>query len=234
MALGMGETKLRILETLRSRSSCAGSLAESLGISKVAVHRHLEDLEREGLVRARLEKSEGRGRPKQVYQAVDEQAPYARMCADVLSHLKELFGQGLVLEVLNRRNNRLLEELAPHLEGLSLEQKLYRLAEFLTERGYQASFFYENGSWYLEQGRCPKLALSLEHSEFCQAELELYQKLLGVPVTREKRISAGGDCCRYRIEATEQNSEGKTSVRVRHRPGANNPPGHPDRCYSSR
>jgi predicted ArsR family transcriptional regulator len=234
MALGMGETKLRILETLRSRSSCAGSLAESLGISKVAVHRHLEDLEREGLVRARLEKSEGRGRPKQVYQAVDEQAPYARMCADLLSHLKELFGQGLVLEVLNRRNNRLLEELAPHLEGLSLEQKLYRLAEFLTERGYQASFFCENGSWYLEQGRCPKLALSLEHSEFCQAELELYQKLLGVPVTREKRISAGGDCCRYRIEATEQNSEGKTSVRVRHRPGANNPPGHPDRCYSSR
>jgi len=234
MALGMGETKLRILETLRSRSSCAGSLAESLGISKVAVHRHLEDLEREGLVRARLEKSEGRGRPKQVYQAVDEQAPYARMCADVLSHLKELFGQGLVLEVLNRRNNRLLEELAPHLEGLSLEQKLYRLAEFLTERGYQASFFCENGSWYLEQGRCPKLALSLEHSEFCQAELELYQKLLGVPVTREKRISAGGDCCRYRIEATEQNSEGKTSVRVRHRPGANNPPGHPDRCYSSK
>jgi predicted ArsR family transcriptional regulator len=234
MALGMGETKLRILETLRSRSSCAGSLAESLGISKVAVHRHLEDLEREGLVRARLEKSEGRGRPKQVYQAVDEQAPYARMCADLLSHLKELFGQGLVLEVLNRRNNRLLEELAPHLEGLSLEQKLYRLAEFLTERGYQASFFCENGSWYLEQRRCPKLALSLEHSEFCQAELELYQKLLGVPVTREKRISAGGDCCRYRIEATEQNSEGKTSVRVRHRPGANNPPGHPDRCYSSR
>jgi predicted ArsR family transcriptional regulator len=234
MALGMGETKLRILETLRSRSSCAGSLAESLGISKVAVHRHLEDLEREGLVRARLEKSEGRGRPKQVYQAVDEQAPYARMCADLLSHLKELFGQGLVLEVLNRRNNRLLEELAPHLEGLSLEQKLYRLAEFLTERGYQASFFCENGSWYLEQGRCPKLALSLEHSEFCQAELELYQKLLGVPVTREKRISAGGDCCRYRIEATEQNSEGKTSVRVRHRPGVNNLPGHPDRCYSSK
>jgi len=210
MALGMGETKLRILETLRSRSSCAGSLAESLGISKVAVHRHLEDLEREGLVRARLEKSEGRGRPKQVYQAVDEQAPYARMCADVLTHLKELFGEGLVLEVLNRRNNKLLEELAPHLEGLSLEQKLYRLAEFLTEQGYQASFFYENGRWYLEQGRCPKLALSLEHSEFCQTELELYQKLLGVPVTREKRISAGGDCCRYRIEGESPSDQQNT------------------------
>jgi predicted ArsR family transcriptional regulator len=197
----MGETKLRILETLRSRSSCAGSLAESLGISKVAVHRHLEDLEREGLVRARLEKNEGRGRPKQVYQAVDEQAPYARMCAEVLTHLKELFGAGLVLEVLTKRNNTLLEELTPHMQGLTLEQKVFRLAEFLVEQGYQASFYFENGAWYLEQARCPKLALSMEHSEFCQAEQQMYQKLLGVPVVREERIAAGGDCCRYRIDA---------------------------------
>lgn len=202
MAVGMGETKLRILETLRSRSSCAGSLAESLGISKVAVHRHLEDLEREGLVRARLEKNESRGRPKQVYQAVDEQASYARVCADVLTHLKELFGEGLVLEVLTRRNNKPLEELAPHMEGLTLEQKIYRLCEFLTEQGYQASFYFENGAWYLEQGRCPKLALSMEHSEFCHAELEMYKQLLGAPVEREERIAAGGNRCRYRIDAT--------------------------------
>ena len=175
-----------------------------LGISKLALHRHLEDLEREGLVRARLEKNEGRGRPKQVYQAVDEQASYARMCADVLTHLKELFGEGLVLEVLTRRNNKLLEELAPQMEGLTLEQKIYRLAEFLTEQGYQASFYFENGAWYLEQGRCPKLALSMEHGEFCQAELEMYRKLLDIPVVREERIAAGVDCCRYRIETSTE------------------------------
>jgi len=203
MALGIGETKLRILETLRSRPSCAGSLADSLGISKVAVHRHLEDLEREGLVRARVEKNEGRGRPKQVFKAIDEQAPYASMCADVLTHLKKLFGGGLVLEVLTHRNNKLLEEMAPHMKGLTLEQKTYRLAEFLTEQGYQASLFFEDGAWYLEQGRCPKLALSMEHSELCQVELEMYQKLLGVCVVREDRIAAGGDCCRYRIETTD-------------------------------
>lgn len=113
------------------------------------------------------------------------------MCAEVLTHLKELFGEGLVLEVLTRRNNKLLEELAPHMEGLSLEQKIYRLAEFLTQQGYQASFYRENGAWYLEQARCPKLALSLEHGELCQSELELYQQALGATVIREERISAG-------------------------------------------
>lgn len=200
MSLGLGDTKLRILETLRSKSVCAGILSEELGISKVAVHRHLEDLEREGLVRARTVKAEGRGRPKQVFEAVDEQAPYARMCGDVLTHLKELFGAGAVIQVLNRRNAQLLEHLSPHMNGLDLEQKLCRLAEYLTEQGYQASFYQDGEHWYLEQGRCPKLALSMEHGEFCHTELEMYQKLLGAPVHREERIAAGGDCCRYRIK----------------------------------
>jgi len=195
----MGETKLRILERLRSKACCAGDLASNLGISKVAVHRHLEDLEREGLVRARTEKNEGRGRPKQVFVAVDEQAQYARLCDDVLTHLRELFGSGVVMEVLSRRNAKVLNELSPHLEGLDLEHKLYRLAEFLTQNGYQASVYQENSFWYLEQGRCPKLALSAEHGELCGAELEMYQKMLGVPVVREERIAAGGECCRYRI-----------------------------------
>jgi predicted ArsR family transcriptional regulator len=201
MALGMGETKLRILERLRSKACCAGDLASNLGISKVAVHRHLEGLQREGLVRARTEKHEGRGRPKQVFEAVDEQAQYARMCDDILTHLRELFGSEGVLEVLSRRNAKVLAELSPRLEGLDLGHKLYRLAEFLTQNGYQARVYQENGFWYLEQGRCPKLALSQEHGELCGAELEMYQKLLGVAVVREDRIASGGRCCRYRVGA---------------------------------
>lgn len=203
MALGLGDTKLRILETLRSRSCCAGTLSEELGISKVAIHRHLEDLEREGLVKATTYRSESRGRPKQIYEAVDEQAPYARLCGDVLSHIRDLYGAGVVMQVLTRRNSQLVELLSPLLDGLSLEQKLQQLSQYLTEQGYQAQLYTKDGHWYLEQGRCPKLALSLEHSEFCQTELEMYQKLLGASVQREERIAGGGNCCRYRIEAPE-------------------------------
>ena len=197
--VGLGDTKLRILEHLRSRPGCASDLVGELGVSKVAIHRHLDDLERDGLVRATQEKCSGRGRPKYIYQAVDEQAPYVRMCADVLTHLKELFGSQAMLEVLSRRNAGVLSQLAPQLEGLSFEEKLYRLSEYLTEQGYQARFYQQDGAWFIEQGRCPKLALSLEHSEFCQAELEMYQELLSVPMVREERIAAGGQCCRYRI-----------------------------------
>ncbi|HEU4743012.1 MAG TPA: ArsR family transcriptional regulator [Meiothermus sp.] len=197
--VGLGDTKLKILERLRAQAASVTDLADEMGISRVAVHKHLEDLTREGLVRARVEKCEGRGRPKQVFVAVDEQAGYARLCGDVLSHLKELFGAGAVLQVLSRRNERLVEQLAPRLEGLPLPDKLCVLADYLTEQGYQAHCYEENGHWYLEQGRCPKLALSSDHVEFCQSELQLYERLLGVLVVREERIAAGGQCCRYRI-----------------------------------
>lgn len=197
--VGLSDTKLRILEHLRQSPATVAELSERMGISKVAVHRHLEDLSREGLVRGREEKCAGRGRPRQVFSAVDEQTPYVRLCSELLERISDLFGQGAVLEVLSSRNTSLLNELAPRLEGLSLADKLCRLAEYLTERGYQARCYQQDGYWYLEQSRCPKLALSIEHYEFCQTEQELYQQLLGLPVVREERIAAGGRCCRYRI-----------------------------------
>ncbi|MCL5964197.1 MAG: ArsR family transcriptional regulator [Deinococcus sp.] len=203
MAVGLGETKLRILERLRAREACTSELAMELGISRVAVHRHLEGLIHEGLVRSKQNKTTGRGRPRQVFLAVDEEAPYARMCGDVLSHIKALFGAGAVLSVLSSRNAQLQGELAPRLTQLPLEQRLAELADFLTEHGYQAQVYREGKDWYLVQERCPKLALALEHSEFCSSEIELYQQLLGLQVVREDRIAAGGDCCRYRISAED-------------------------------
>lgn len=200
MATMVGETKLRILEHLRTNKACAGELSEFLGISKVATHRHLDDLMRDGLVRSSPEKCAGRGRPKMKFVAVDEQATYAKLCDDIFVHLKQLFGSDMLLQVLSGRNQKAIAELGPQLGGLDLEQKIYRLAEYLTEQGYQASYYREGDAFYLEQGRCPKLALSSEHPELCQAELDMYQQLLATKVMREERIAAGGNCCRYRIE----------------------------------
>jgi predicted ArsR family transcriptional regulator len=195
----VGQTKTRIVEMLRAKPCCAGLIAKTLGISKVAVHKHLEDLEHTGLVRARLEKAPGRGRPKQIYQAIDEQTPYATMCSEVLTHMRELLGSDTVLQVFSYRNQTLLRQLQPLMQGLNLEQKLCALVGFLNEQGYQAQFYSEDGQWYLQQDRCPKLALAMQHSEVCSSELELYQALLGVSVLRESRLAAAGDCCRYCI-----------------------------------
>lgn len=197
--VGLGDTKLKILERLRQSEASVAVLVDELGISRVAIHRHLEDLSQDGLIRAKVAKCEGRGRPKQVYVAVDEQAPYAKLCTEVLAHLSDLFGSGAVLAVLSRRSNGVFEHLWPCMQSLNLEQRLHYLASYLTEQGYQARVYREGEQFYLEQGRCPKLALSSQFAEFCQSEIELYRALLQTEVVREERIASGGDCCRYRV-----------------------------------
>lgn len=199
---GLGETKLRIIERLRQGLASVADLASELHISRVAVHRHLEDLLHEGLVRARIEKCPGRGRPRQLFVAVDEQAPYARLCSEVFDHLRHLFGQEAVLTVLSHRNAQLYSTLYPQLANLPLPERLQTLANHLTEEGYQARVVSDGDSFVLEQGRCPRLALSTLFSEFCESETSLYQLLLEVPVEREDQIAQGAPVCRYRIGAS--------------------------------
>ncbi|GAA6733088.1 helix-turn-helix domain-containing protein [Thermus oshimai] len=198
MALLLEGTKERALELLRLKPFTAKELAEALGISRVAVQKHLQDLEARGLVLSELRKCEGRGRPYRVYRARDEATPYVALCADMLSGLERILGAEGAAEFLK---GRYLEDLkALGLEGLPLKEKLERLAEFLRARGYEAEVEERDGVLYLCQRRCPRLALSQAHGTLCQGELLAYQEVLALPLVREERIAEGGACCRYRVE----------------------------------
>jgi len=198
MALLLEGTKEKVLELLRARPLTAKELAEALGLSRAAVGRHLQDLEARGLVRSEVRRCPSRGRPYRLYRAQDGESPYALLCGDILQGLERVLGEEGAVAFLAERNLRRLASLG--LEGLSLKEKLSRLAERLREEGYEAEVVEEGGHLYLCQRRCPKLALSREHEALCQGELLAYQELLGLPLVREERIAEGGSCCRYRVE----------------------------------
>lgn len=198
MALVLEGTKERVLDLLRLRPYTAKELAEALGVSRVAVLKHLQDLEARGLVRSEVRKCLGRGRPYRLYMAQDREAPYASLCGDVLKEVERVLGREGVVRLLLERNRNLFAPL--HLEALPLRERLARLAQFLREQGYEAEVVEEGGKLFLCQKRCPKLALSREHEALCQSELLAYQELLGLPLMREERLAEGGSCCRYRVE----------------------------------
>ncbi|WP_448569968.1 helix-turn-helix transcriptional regulator [Thermus sp.] len=198
MALLLEGTKEKVLELLRARPLTAKELAAALGLSRAAVGRHLQDLEARGLVRSEVRRCPSRGRPYRLYRAQDGESSYALLCGDILQGLERALGKEGVEAFLKERNLRRLASLG--LEGLSLKEKLSRLAERLREEGYEAEVVEEGGHVYLCQRRCPKLALSREHEALCQGELLAYQELLGLPLVREERIAEGGSCCRYRVE----------------------------------
>jgi len=194
-----GVTKQKILEHLRLRPASAAQLARELGLSKVAVYRHLEDLRESGYVRVRTESKGGRGRPLRLYEAIDEPTAYARICNEMLEQIEQLYGPGAGVRVMRARYREQLRRWQSSFEGLPLKERVQRLAEWLTERGYQAESEVRRGELALEQQRCPKLALARGHREICSLEMEFFGELLGVRLERECSIAQGDRCCRYRV-----------------------------------
>jgi len=216
--LRLGITKQRILEHLRLRKASAAELAEELGLSKVAVYRHLADLEREGRVRTSTRPATRRGRPLRLYEAIDEPTAYARMCRDLIDQIEELYGPGAGVRVLRARYRKELETWKQSFRSLSPEDRATRLAQWLTERGYRARSRREGPDIVLEQLRCPELALAIDFRPLCEVEMEFFSDLLGVPLRRECAMSEGDACCRYRIELDEESTEPFTERESRSSP----------------
>ncbi|WP_278913230.1 helix-turn-helix transcriptional regulator [Deinococcus wulumuqiensis] len=200
-------TKTRLLELLKRHGpQTAQDLAGRLQITSPAARRHLTDLQAQGLVQAQVEKPGGRGRPQHVFglteHAEERTFPrtYASLCLDVLESVSDLYGRDAVDEVLQARSDRLetlLRELLP--PEMPLAEKLRHLTGVLTELGFAPHLEREGEHWVLVQGNCPNLQVARHFKVMCGAELAMYAKLLGVPVTREEHLACGQPSCRYRL-----------------------------------
>jgi len=198
--VGLGLTKRKIIEHLRGNRSTVAELAEILGLSKVAIYRHLVDLEQEGLVHAVSRRRGGRGRPVRVFEAIDETTAYARMCREMIQQIEELYGPGAGVRVLRARYRKELDAWKASLQSLDLTERAVRLADWLSEQGYRAQARIEGNTIVLEQRHCPKLALAKDYRTLCQVEMEFFGELMGVPLRRESSLSNGDACCRYRAD----------------------------------
>ncbi len=179
-------TKARILELLREKACPAEALARALGLSRVAVQRHLKELLRQGKVRYEDRKNGGRGRPRRYWRAVEGEAAYAEFCAGLFERLRKELGERAFFELL-------IEVQAQRLEAVGDEEALLA---WLAERGYAPRL--EDGA--LVQSHCPRLALARAHPELCRAEAEAYARALGRPVRLAARIPEGAPACRFLLE----------------------------------
>lgn len=200
-------TKTRLLELLKRHGpQTAQDLAGRLNITSPAARRHLTDLQAQGLVQAQVEKPGGRGRPQHVFglteHAEERTFPktYASLCLDVLESVSELYGRGAADQVLQARSDRLETLLSEVLlPEMPLAEKLRSLTEALTELGFAPHLEREGEQWILVQGNCPNLQVARHFKVMCSAELAMYARLLGVPVTREEHLACGQPSCRYRL-----------------------------------
>lgn len=199
-------TRREIVNILRTQGPLTvGELGDRLGITHVAVRRHLTSLERDGLVTSVQERLP-MGRPTRVYsltETADELFPkkYGTLTLEVLEFMEQA-GDDLVERFFASRGQGMVEKYGADVrEGESLEERVARLADIQMANGYLAS--YEKGegeNLVLKEFNCPVHQISRKYMHACHHELEFFKSVLGTDgVRRVECIAKGGTCCRYEI-----------------------------------
>ena len=189
------------------------SLASALGASRTGVLQQLHALEDAGLVRHAAEKH-GVGRPRHLYDVTSEAqelfpADYGGFASGLLKAIQAVGGDDLVEEVfaarrrqIGDRARRRLSERLP--DDAPLIDRVRVLAVLQDEAGYLAEAVErEDGAILLREHNCAIDRVARRTNAACEAELALFQELLGPDVVRETHIASGDRCCTYVVGQPE-------------------------------
>jgi predicted ArsR family transcriptional regulator len=202
-----GTTRQSILQLLRRHGQMtAQELSDALCIGAVGVRQHLAMLDRDGLVQiSGLRRSVGR--PSHLYMLTAEAEDrfpkrYDRIALDLISYVADAGGPPAVEAIFAHRREAMAHDLRPRMVGRPRVEQVATLAAILVEQGYMCEYEQlADGSFLLTEYNCPVDCIARQHPQLCAQEIQLYEDLIGAPITREGTIAQGGHCCRYRIPA---------------------------------
>jgi predicted ArsR family transcriptional regulator len=178
-------------------------LAQELGVTEMAVRRHLHVLERDGLVAAKLVR-QAMGRPMNVYSltsAADELFPkkYHHLALDLLEELDTADVDAL----FEKRKAKLYERYEGRMRGKTLPERVQELAGIQNANGYMAEWYEaEPGHYELSEYNCPIAQVATPYQQACSCELALFRQLLQADVERTECLAKGGGKCVYRIKVS--------------------------------
>jgi predicted ArsR family transcriptional regulator len=184
-------------------------LAAALGASRTGILQQLYALEEAGLVSHAAEKH-GVGRPRHVYDVTaDAQGlfptDYGGFASGLVKAIEAVGGADLVEQVFAARRvqigDRIRRRMAERLDGTApLAERVRVLALLQDEAGYLADgLVADDGTLRLREHNCAIDKIARRTSAPCDAELALFEEVLGAPVVRESHIASGDRCCTYRV-----------------------------------
>jgi predicted ArsR family transcriptional regulator len=189
--------------------STAADLADRLGLTPAAVRRHLDALLAAGLVQpreARVFGRRGRGRPAKEFGLTDAghaamTTAYDDLAASALRFLAEVGGEAAVERFAQERVVELEQRYLPLVEaaGPDIATRAEKLADALSADGYAASTRPGVVGIQLCQGHCPVQHVAAEFPQLCEAETEVFGRLLGAPVARLATLAHGEHVCTTHI-----------------------------------
>jgi predicted ArsR family transcriptional regulator len=195
----------------------AAELGELLGFTPAAVRRHLDHLERAGVIEVKrvAKAGAGAGRPARRYVLSSQGQSrigddYLNIAGTALRRLQELAGNDAVREFAVERFADMEQRYTAEIEaaGSDITARAMALSEALSRDGYvssaasiasKAPLPASLASVQLCQGHCPIQHLAADFPEFCDAETEVFSRLIGVDVRRLSTLARGGHVCTTHI-----------------------------------
>ena len=197
-------TRTRVTQTiLENGPSTAADLAVRLQLTPAAVRRHLDQLLAEGFLEARDQRvigQRGRGRPAKVFAITDAgratfEHSYDELAVDALRFLAETGGDDAVMAFARHRLGDLEDRYRPMLALAEPADRPRILAEVLSKDGFAASVGSTPAGTQMCQHHCPVAHVAEEFPQMCEAESEMFARLLGTHVQRLATIAHGDGVC---------------------------------------
>jgi len=189
-----------ILDLLKIHGpSNAPALARYRGVALTAVRQQLAMLEREGLIRVRVEKRKV-GRPTHLYALSDKAEAlfpqaYGPLALGLLRQLRDVDGDKKIDNLFERRTRALITKYKKRLAGMSAAGKFRELARIRAEEGYMARAEGKG----MSEHHCPIAAIAREFPQVCRFEKKLFEAVLGAPLDRTDHLASGGQACVYAL-----------------------------------
>lgn len=207
-------TRRQILNMLKFQGKLPVSeMATQLGITEMAVRRHLNTLERDGLIYSTLVR-QSMGRPTNLYmltESADDLFPknYHALTLELLDDINETEGQGVVNKLFKRREKRLTETYADNFTEKDLEARVQELAALQNSKGYMVEWEkLADGKYRMIEYNCPIAKVANKYNQACRCEIGFFRNVLGdAKVERPECKAKGGANCVYLIEAVSAKDE---------------------------
>lgn len=210
---GEQRTRTRVARSILDHGpSTAAALAERLGLTQAAVRRHLDALVADNVVEPREQRVYGhrrRGRPAKVFALTDcgrdafDQG-YDQLAADALRWIAQSAGggeqgQAAVSAFARARVAAQAERYRSVVEAAAPEDRAKALARALSADGYAATARSAStpgpAGEQLCQHHCPVAHTAEQFPQLCEAEAEVFSRLLGTHVQRLATIAHGDGVC---------------------------------------
>ena len=209
-------TKDRILELLKKEVSLTvNDLTSRLEITHMAVRKHLNVLEKDGLI-ASQEMKQSMGRPLQVFTLSDKgerlfPKNYEGMSVEFLKDIKELHGEDSIRYLFKKREARQTQSYLARMTHRSPHENIHELTAIQNEKGYMADLTQiDDNTYEIVEYNCPILAVAEEFNIACHCETDMFKTVLNAEhVKRTRCRTEGNPHCKFIIQFS--GTEGQSS-----------------------